>query len=306
MNLNPANQVILYGLEKQFKELIDLYNLNNLPSKILLSGQKGSGKCTLAYHFINYALSLDEDHSYDVKNLTINKNNKSYILTSNKSNPNLDLIDVAPDKKSIDINQIRNLISNINKSSFNSKSRFILIDNIEYLNVNSINALLKILEEPHKEIYFILIHNNKKILPTLKSRCLNFKINLTNLKSIQIVNKLLNKDFFEIVNKDLINYYFTPGNICNLINFSKENDIDISNISLKDFIKIIIKKNLYKKDETTKVLVYELIEFYLSKNKSFLLSDYYDNFLNKINNVKKFNLDEESLFIDFASEFLNG
>ena len=44
-------------------------------------------------------------------------------------------------KKKIDIDQIRNLINNLNKSSLNSKPRFVLIDNIEYLNLNSINAL---------------------------------------------------------------------------------------------------------------------------------------------------------------------
>ena len=37
-----------------------------------------------------------------------------------------------------------------------------LIDNIETLNINSINALLKILEEPNENINFILISNNKK------------------------------------------------------------------------------------------------------------------------------------------------
>ncbi len=35
------------------------------------------------------------------------------------------------EKKNIDIAQIRNMITNLNKSSFNSKPRFILIDNIE-------------------------------------------------------------------------------------------------------------------------------------------------------------------------------
>ena len=65
-------------------------------------------------------------------------------------------------KKSIDINQIRELINNLNKSSFNSKERFVLIDNIEYLNVNSINALLKVIEEPNENIHFILINNHKK------------------------------------------------------------------------------------------------------------------------------------------------
>ena len=60
-----------------------------------------------------------------------------------KSNPNFISIDINDDKKSIDINQIRNLILTLNKSSFNKKPRFVLIDNIELLNINSVNALLK-------------------------------------------------------------------------------------------------------------------------------------------------------------------
>ena len=65
-------------------------------------------------------------------------------------------------EKNIDISQIRNLILNLSKSSFNNKPRFVLIDNIELLNNNSTNSLLKILEEPGENIYFILINNNKK------------------------------------------------------------------------------------------------------------------------------------------------
>ena len=47
------------------------------------------------------------------------------------------------EKKNIDISQIRNLILTLNKSSFNTKPRFVLIDNIELLNINAVNALLK-------------------------------------------------------------------------------------------------------------------------------------------------------------------
>ena len=95
--------------------------------------------------------------------LQINSENKSFKLVQNKSNPNFILIDVSADKKNIDIDQIRNLILSLNKSSFNDKPRIVLIDNIELLNLNSVNALLKILEEPNDNINFILIHNNKKI-----------------------------------------------------------------------------------------------------------------------------------------------
>ena len=176
MKLNSSIQHNLYGHHEIFNHLCKLYLNNKLPNKILLSGEKGIGKATLGYHLINFVLSEDEENSYYIKNNEINLENKSFKLIQNKSNPNFNLIDVAEDKKNIDINQIRDLIINLNKSSFNKKKRFVLIDNIELLNLNSINALLKVLEEPNENINFILINNNKRVLPTLKSRCLNFKI----------------------------------------------------------------------------------------------------------------------------------
>ena len=88
MNLNPANQLILYGHHFEFCNFIDLYKDRKLPNKILLSGKKGIGKSTLAYHLINCILSFDEEYSYDKKNFTINPENKSFKLTLNKSNHN--------------------------------------------------------------------------------------------------------------------------------------------------------------------------------------------------------------------------
>mgnify|MGYP001336194327 CR=1 FL=1 len=190
-NLEPISQTKLFGLNNYIKELIKLYDQDILPNKILLSGQKGLGKSTLSYHLINYVLSKNEDFSYDADNLQINSKNHSFKTILNRSNPNFILIDIDPDKKFIDINQIRNLINNLNKSSFNTKPRFVLVDNIEYLNVNSVNALLKILEEPSKNTHFILINNDKKILPTLLSRCINFKINLSNQETLIVAEKLL-------------------------------------------------------------------------------------------------------------------
>ena len=65
MNTNPALQTKLYGLEKIFFEITNLINLQKLPSKILLSGPKGSGKATMAYHIINYVFSKNENHPYN-------------------------------------------------------------------------------------------------------------------------------------------------------------------------------------------------------------------------------------------------
>ena len=57
----------LFGHYEIFDTLKNLYLNKKFPNKIILSGEKGIGKCTLAYHIINYILSINEDHNYDTK-----------------------------------------------------------------------------------------------------------------------------------------------------------------------------------------------------------------------------------------------
>ena len=61
MNFEPIKQTKLYELEKYFNEISTLFNSQNHSNKILLSGPKGIGKATLAYHLINYFFSLNEE-----------------------------------------------------------------------------------------------------------------------------------------------------------------------------------------------------------------------------------------------------
>ena len=306
MNLSPKKQLNLYGLEKEFNEFVQLFENKKLPNKILLSGQKGIGKSTLCYHLINYILSKNEDYSYDIKNFTIQEENKSYKLILNRTNPNFFLIDVKPDKKFIEISQIRNLIVNLNKSSFNEKPKLILIDNIEYLNLYSINALLKSLEEAKENVYFFLVQNNKKTLDTLKSRCLNYKISLSNKQVIEISNKLLHSNINDLINPNLLNYYITPGKIYNLIQFSIDNKIDLKNYDLEKFLSFIIDNSYYKKESSIKYMIFDFIELLL-KNKT-LRHNYglFNYFQKRIKNTYKFNLDEESLFLEFKTKLMNG
>ncbi len=309
MNLNPITQINLFEHKEIFNQLYNLSKNDTLPNKILLSGEKGIGKSTLAYHLINLVLSENEEHPYDFENNKINPDNKSFKLILNKSNPNFYLIDVLEEKKSIDINQIRELIINLNKSSFNKKKRFVLIDNIELLNLNSINALLKILEEPNENINFILINNNKRVLPTLKSRCLNFKVFLTKDQSIRIINQLLNDDISTIIDNKLFDYYVTPGKLFKLIKLSEEYDLDLVNFDLNTTLKMLIKNKIYKKDKSIIEIIYSFIELYFRNNissKNINLLKSYHYFLEKINNTRTYNLDEETMFMEFEDKILNG
>ena len=75
-------------------------------------------------------------------------------------------------------------------------------------------------------------------------------------------------------------------------------------MKLKDFISLIIKENYYKKDNTIKFMIYELIEFFLINNLNSKFTNY-DRFIKKIDNLKKFNLDQESFFLDFKFSILD-
>ena len=311
-NLLPNNQEKLYGYNNEFTELVKLYKNKKLPSKIFLTGPKGIGKATMAYHLINYIFSSKEEYQYDLSNLEINNLNKSYKLLLNNTHPNFHLVDIMKDKKVIEISQIRQMINYSTKSTFNNNERIILIDNVENLNLNSLNSLLKIVEEPNENTLFILIFDsNKNILNTLKSRCLKFNLYLSFSQSVEITNKILNSNILDLISEDFLHYYNTPGDFINLINFANSLNLNLKEFDLKKFLIHLIDAEYYKNNTFIKNNIYKYIELYLlklmkgstSKNKINIL---YNESIKKIANMKKYNLDQESIMIDLKTKLFNG
>ena len=311
LELKSSNQKQLFSYKNTFLDIVNLYKQKKLPNIILFSGPKGIGKATFAYHLINYIFSKDEESNYDIDKLQINNSNKSYKLILNQTHPNFHLIDLLDEKKIIEISQIRNMINYANKSAFNNKERIVLIDNAENLNLSSSNALLKIIEEPNENVFFILIFdNNRKIIETIKSRCLKFNLFLTFDECLDTTNKIIGNNIYQIVNKDLINHYSTVGDLVNLVNFSSSSKMSLLELNLKDFLINLIDEKYYKKNIYIKKNIYKYIEYYLLKlmnlNKSKKkINSLYRNFINKIYNLQKFNLDEESFFIEFNKIIFN-
>ena len=146
-------------------------------------------------------------------------------------------------------------------------------------------------------------------MPTLKSRCLNFKVFLTKDQSIKIVNQLLNDDINTIINNKLFDYYTTPGKLFKLIRLSKEYNLDLVNFDLNTTLKTIIKDKIYKKNNAITEIIYSFIELYFRNNissENISLINSYRYFLERINNTKIYNLDEETLFMEFEDKILNG
>lgn len=155
IHLEAANKLSLIGFNKIKANFLDLYKQNKLHHAILLSGKEGVGKASFALEF---ALEI--------------------ISAKNKNHPDLLLIEKEDGKRDISIDQIRKIAPFLNQTSAISRNRFIIIDAADNFNKSSANALLKILEEPSKNCFIILIsHSLSKLLPTIKSRCQIVKIN---------------------------------------------------------------------------------------------------------------------------------
>tara|TARA_B100000131_G_C18107395_1_gene608405 strand:+ start:1014 stop:1943 length:930 start_codon:yes stop_codon:yes gene_type:complete len=306
----PNQQYHIYGHDKILLELINLEKKNKLPNKILLSGKKSIGKSTLAYHFINYVFSKNEDNKYNISNFTVNNNNKSNILVNNNTHPNLFRIFLKEDKKSIEISDIRNLINFTNLSSLGNQKKIVLIDDIEYLNINSVNALLKVIEEPNNNTYFILINNiDRNIKDTLRSRCIEFKLSINRNTIKNIINDIYPNINYDDLSSDFVNFSNSLNFLIDFLTICINEKINFTDVSIEIFLKFVLKNNLYKKKEYKNVDFKNFIEiFFLKKirkvpnDKIFRLYNYF-NF--KYQKFKKYNLDMESYFFEFNSKLLH-
>ena len=301
----PKNQIELFGYEYFFNYFITLYQRNKLPNTILLSGSKGSGKATFAYHFINYLLSYKEKNKYSLKNFTINPDNNSYINLCNETHPNFFLLENLTSDEDIKIENVRNTLQFLSKSTYSSNIKIVLIDSIDCLNVYSSNALLKVLEETNNKTFFFLINNNPhKILNTIKSRSIEFKLFFTLLEKKEILENISRQyvDDFDVNKIDPRFFFDSPGNILKYLLILSESNIDL----LKDKLSCIfylIDKYKQKNDSQLLTFVSLLIELFyndlsIKNNKN--LNLYFANkfkLLKQIDHAKKFNLDKKNLLI---------
>jgi DNA polymerase III subunit delta' len=95
-----------------------------------------------------------------------------YSLKIDLESPDHALIAPLEGKKSIGIEQVREVISFLSKKPYESKHKTVLILNAEHMTAEAQNALLKTLEEPPAYATIILAaKTHDSLLPTVSSRC---------------------------------------------------------------------------------------------------------------------------------------
>lgn len=304
---NPKYSLKLYGLGDKLDFLIKLYNSKKLPRVLMLTGKKGIGKFTLINHLLNY---IYDNENYDLINKTINDKTQFYKQYLNNIFPNI--IHLQGDNfKNIKINDIRDLKSKILKTTILEKKRFIVLDDIELFNTNSLNALLKIIEEPSSENYFILINNKTKpLIDTIHSRSLEINILMSNEKRIKVIESLIqinNLDVF--IDFNLLN--LTPGDFLSFNKICKENEINIEDDYLGNLrlLLSIYKKN---KDINTINMILFLTDYYFynrKERKQDSLDKVLDDKSYVIDNINRFielNINPNSLINSINNKLSNG
>ena len=283
---------------------INLYLNKKLPQSFLIKGEKGIGKLNFAFHFVNFILSQHEENKYEIKSYKINSNNKTFKLLTENIHPNFFLISPNENKKNIDILQIKKMQNFLNMSSFNNMPKIILINDCEYLNLSSSNALLKSLEEKYDNVFFILILDIKKtLLSTIKSRCVQFKFLLKNNERIDKINELLDNQY-DLLNPDFKDKYLNLSFYKDLLDYCKKNKLELQNINLYNLLTNIFASQNYKKNEFLINNLFSLIQLFLHKriidniniDKNF---SYLKYFTKRFDDINKYNLDFESYVLEF-------
>ncbi len=277
-NINSRNSLHLFNFNEEFDFLKNTYNSNKFPKALILSGKKGSGKSTLINHFMTYVF---DEQNYDLKDKIIDNTSNFFKQNYTDSFPNI--IYLSGDNfNKIKVEDIRKMKSMLTKTTAINKQRFIILDDVETFNHNSLNALLKMIEEPTTNNSFILINNKTKpLLETVNSRCLEIKIALSNKRRIEIIESLLKdeKDFL-LNHKDL---EITPGVFLIFNKLCKKNSIDLNGNFLEN---LNIFLTLYRKEKNKDYI--NLIRF---------LTDVYFNKLLK-KNVENFEtINEKRIFV---------
>ena len=237
---NTRTSLKLFNLKENFSFITHLHSKQNLPKVLMFSGKKGSGKSTLINHFL---YSIFDLNNYDKETLSISE--KSSFLREFQNNIFSNIIYInGADYKSVEIEEIRNLKKLILQSPISKGDRFIIFDDIELFNHNSLNALLKIIEEPSKKNYFFLINNNgKPLIKTIQSRALEIKIILNEKQRLEIINNLVTLHKLDLI-LDPKSSQLSPGNFIKFNFLCKEYHI----LPTKNFVEnLTLLLDLYKK-----------------------------------------------------------
>lgn len=162
----PQTLEEVVGQEHIKKALANAIELNKISHAYLFTGPRGTGKTSTARIF---AKSLNCKQGPTISPCGICEN---CVDITNSTPLDVIEIDAASNRK---VEDAQNILEKVMYAPVNSRYKIYIIDEVHMLTPVAFNALLKTLEEPPKNVIFILATTDvHKVLDTIKSRCQRF------------------------------------------------------------------------------------------------------------------------------------
>lgn len=165
---HPRENQWLHGHVGALAEFRASFASGKLHHAWILGGEEGIGKATFAYQIIFELLSNRIEKSDDFN---------TYRKIKAQSHPNLLVLERPSDTTATGLNKqikadiVREIHSFFGQTAGEGERRICLVDSLDDLNNTGLNALLKMVEEPPKDAFFIMIsHKLDRIMPTIRSR----------------------------------------------------------------------------------------------------------------------------------------
>ena len=269
----------ILGNDDVKKYLTNCIENKNFFHSYIFSGIKGVGKYTFAKDFAKCIL---EDSMMQ------------------------DYYELGPDGKSIKVAQIRELQNVINiKPTFSKKSVYI-IDDADLMTIEAQNSLLKTLEEPPEYAVIILIvHNERSILSTVKSRCVNIKFNKLSDKDIKkyfLKNDLnfedKNINVFKVLDGSLNNIDFIRDDYDELLKLT----VFVTNLKKNKVINFFQDASVFYDNHDKIIRLLEYLNILLFENSYFQLIEIVEKTKNKILMNNNFEMCIDYMILNFIEE----
>ncbi|MDG6881713.1 DNA polymerase III subunit delta' [Phocoenobacter uteri] len=148
-----------------YQQLTTTFLQNHQHHALLFKTEKGLATDCLIRHFAHWLLCQNQQAGEPCYHC------KSCLLVEHSNHPDFHILQ-SVDNKEIGVDQIRELNTKLQQFAQQDGNIVIYIADTDKLNESSGNALLKTLEEPHKNVYFLLqTPLQSSILATIQSRC---------------------------------------------------------------------------------------------------------------------------------------
>ena len=218
----------------------------------------------------NYRIALEFSAALFSRNIE-NEDEKSKIKDKTLRNLYSDLMVVD----NLNIDTVRDIIKKTYTSSHEGGAKVFILKNIQDIRKESANAMLKIIEEPTRDNFFILISKRLNILSTIKSRSIIYRIRKSTPEELGVDKYVYN--FFLGISNDIEEY--------------KEQEIDLMLEKSYKSIAGVLKEYEKEKNIEVKIDLYKCLR----------------NFVQESSNLKKYEKIKfaEDIYMNASKESVN-